>query len=481
MRARTRAVFGLDLRSLGMLRVGTALTLLVDLLTRIQFIGPHYTDEGILPRALLHEILWTSPLELHALGGSAGFELCLFLVAIVAAAFLLVGYWTKVATVVSWLLLTSLHFRNPYILFGMDHLLRVTLFWGIFLPLGARFSLDARRAEERPANYVSPVSAAYIAQIAIIYLIAGLAKSGDQWRVSGNAVQWVLLDTRWVWPYVDFLLQFPALLRCLTFSTVALEIATPLLLFCPFFSGQVRTLTVLSLLVLQTGLGLAMKLWLFPVVNVVVLLALLPTWFWDRIASPSNHSEVAEVSAPQRPGGVSSVRIAASVLVSVVLVWVLAVNLSSFFPSTLPPKPLFKLGWKLGLYQRWELYGPSPRRVDIEPTFVVTERSGAQFAKSDEGPGPRWQAMHALERDYRQRVFTSFSLDLGIPNHEKLRSGYADWLCRQWNADAPPERVLREVQLISILRRLKLNGEVGEGRGYVELRYACTAGEGSGS
>ena len=85
--------------------------------------------------------------------------------------------------------------------------------------------------------------------------------------------------------------------------------------------------------------------------------------------------------------------------------------------------------------------------------------------------------MQALERDYRQRVFTSFSLDPGIPNHEKLRVGYADWLCRQWNADAPPERALREVQLISTLRRLKLNGDVGDARSFLELRHPCEAGE----
>jgi hypothetical protein len=167
----------------------------------------------------------------------------------------------------------------------------------------------------------------------------------------------------------------------------------------------------------------------------------------------------------------------ATFLVVSVLIWVLAVNLSSFWPRTLPPAPLFKLGWKLGLYQRWELYAPAPRRVDIDPTFVVTERSGAQFEKGEEGPGPRWEAMQALERDYRQRVFTSFSLDPGIPNYEKLRVGYADWLCRQWNADAPPERSLRDVQLISTLRPLKLNGDIGDGRSYLELKHACAAAE----
>jgi hypothetical protein len=33
--------------------------------------------------------------------------------------------------------------RNPYILSGGDVLLRVVVFWAMFLPLGDRYSLDA--------------------------------------------------------------------------------------------------------------------------------------------------------------------------------------------------------------------------------------------------------------------------------------------------------------------------------------------------
>ncbi|MDY7080948.1 MAG: HTTM domain-containing protein, partial [Halobacteria archaeon] len=80
---------------------------------------------------------------LHALSGDAWFQVLLFVVASVFALMLVVGYRTKVATVVSLVLLVSLHLRNPVILNGGDSLLRRLLFIGIFLPLGEQWSVDA--------------------------------------------------------------------------------------------------------------------------------------------------------------------------------------------------------------------------------------------------------------------------------------------------------------------------------------------------
>ena len=46
-------VFGIDTRSLAVFRIGLALTILLDLVLRAQDLGAHYTDAGVLPRALL--------------------------------------------------------------------------------------------------------------------------------------------------------------------------------------------------------------------------------------------------------------------------------------------------------------------------------------------------------------------------------------------------------------------------------------------
>ena len=144
--ARTSALFGIDLRSLALFRIAIALLLLIDLASRLRLLSANYTDAGAHPRstALLAYAMDGLP-SLYMLGGSTRFALALFLVAGVAAVLLGIGWRTRIATVVSWLLLDSLHSRHLLLLDGGDYLLRCLLFWSIFLPLGARGSFDARR------------------------------------------------------------------------------------------------------------------------------------------------------------------------------------------------------------------------------------------------------------------------------------------------------------------------------------------------
>ena len=139
VRGKFADLFGLDLRSLAIFRVGLGLLLLGDLAIRAGDLSAHYTDQGVLPRSALTARHYVS---LHFLDGTADFQGALFVLAGLAALALLAGWRTRAATVVSWLLLMSLHARNPMILQGGDALLRLLLFWGMFLPLGARWSVD---------------------------------------------------------------------------------------------------------------------------------------------------------------------------------------------------------------------------------------------------------------------------------------------------------------------------------------------------
>ena len=56
---------------------------------------------------------------------------------------LVLGWKTRFATIASWVLLLSLQNRNTMILSGEDNLALLLLFWGMFLPLGARYSVDS--------------------------------------------------------------------------------------------------------------------------------------------------------------------------------------------------------------------------------------------------------------------------------------------------------------------------------------------------
>src|SRR5947199_1983538 len=96
-RRKVRELFGLDVRSLAVFRVGLALVLIGDLAIRATDLEAHYTDAGVLPRSALAPSWVLAP---HLLHGSAWFQALLFPVAGVAAGMLLVGYRTRAATFV---------------------------------------------------------------------------------------------------------------------------------------------------------------------------------------------------------------------------------------------------------------------------------------------------------------------------------------------------------------------------------------------
>ena len=79
--------FGIDLRSLTVLRIGLAALLLADLVYRAQDFRAHYTDQGVLPRTLYLDVfsnieaVWS----FHLILGSPTYTALLFFASGVAA------------------------------------------------------------------------------------------------------------------------------------------------------------------------------------------------------------------------------------------------------------------------------------------------------------------------------------------------------------------------------------------------------------
>lgn len=56
--------------------------------------------------------------------------------------YFILGYYTKLNTFLVWLFTISLHNRNIFVLHGGDLYQRCILFFAMFLPLGACYSID---------------------------------------------------------------------------------------------------------------------------------------------------------------------------------------------------------------------------------------------------------------------------------------------------------------------------------------------------
>ena len=168
-----RDLFIIDLRSLALFRISIATLVLIDLALHAQYLRAHFTNFGVLPTWAVEHVFNPHPWfwSLHMASGTLLWQVILFLVAGTAAVALLLGFKTRWATFITWLLLASIHTRHPTLMNGGDNLMRMLMFWSIFLPLSACWSLDARRAygsTTRPSVF-SAASVAIMLQLLIVY------------------------------------------------------------------------------------------------------------------------------------------------------------------------------------------------------------------------------------------------------------------------------------------------------------------------
>ncbi len=382
-------LFGVDLRSLAAMRIATGLVVLADLALRARHFGEHYTDLGGAPRDVVLERFGASArLSLHYwLGGSPALEAAVFVLHGLAAAALVAGFRTRIATAACWYLTASLLTRTPMLHTVGDRTLQLVLFWSLFLPLGARWSLDARRDDRlRGASntYVSAAGFAILMQICLIYWAATAHKLlTDMWP-AGDAVAFALnLDAYSTGPGA-WLRRFEGLLPLLTWMTLGLEALGPLLPFVPGFTTPGRLIAVGSFTLLHAAFGVFLRLDIFPYMSAAAWLVFLPGAFWDRVSSlchfarhPASQSESSLGQSPRcgghgHPGhGGSRSDVATSqamrprriesALACAFLALVLALNLCSFAPlRRLLPGPaatgLVSLGSALRLRQSWGMF-----------------------------------------------------------------------------------------------------------------------------
>ncbi|HVS39459.1 MAG TPA: HTTM domain-containing protein, partial [Gemmataceae bacterium] len=157
--------------------------------------------------------------------------LLLFAVLTAATACMTVGCWTRTATIVAWALFVSFNQRLSSLMNGGDSLMRCALFYLLFAPSGAVWSIDWLLGKRRP-NVTGPILIPawpvrlMQIQIAIMYFFTGLSKLGGDW-LDGEAVYWVLNDyTLTRWPY--YWLPVPLFVcRLLSWATVLFEIGFP--------------------------------------------------------------------------------------------------------------------------------------------------------------------------------------------------------------------------------------------------------------
>lgn len=459
-----RELFSIDLRSLALFRICIALIILFHLTTIFPDLGAFYTDLGVLPRASLFARLpspWT--LSIHFMNGTFTVQAILIFLQALCALGLLLGYRTRWMSVLSWFLMASLHRRNPMVIGGGDDYFRLLLFWGMFLPLGARYSLDSLLGParpERPERALSWGTAAILLQVAGGYLMAVYHKWDLPVWQNGTAVYYALNVDNYAKSFAQTLLHFPFLLKLLTHGTLWFELLAPLLMFCPVFTGPIRVWVISGFLLMHLGFYLSMHLMLFPWVSAAAVLVFLPSWFWDRRGTqPSNFIEIRS----SKTGNACAL---------LFLICVLSLNLEAMKPLKFKmPEPIRALSNLVHLNQAWRMFAPPA------PTggwFVIPGRlkDGTQVDLFRQGEPVVWTRPPSKAWFENER-WRRYMFNYVFGKNKTFWPDYARYLCRTWNAAHTGQKRVESLEIVFMARKTPAPGQTADYVKKILLKQSC--------
>lgn len=475
-----RRLAGIDVRSLALLRVLLAVIMLVDWGLRWRDFDALYANASMFP---LESSRWvfdvSSRWSLHWLSDHPTYQQMLFVGAALAAVCLLVGWQTRLATFVCWIFVVSFWHRNPLVCNYGDNLLRLLLFWGLFAPLGAFWSVDAWRKARRGHVVTEPVidcslgSACLLLQLTLFYFFAGLWKWNDDW-LGGHALWHALKLEYAVRPTAALLLSWTSLHGPLTHATLVLELLGPLLLWLPWRTSVWRIAMIFAFLGLHISIELCFVPLMLSYVSMIAWAMVVPSCVWEsrwlrpltadwiqwlqRVAAPpesttiENPSEASTVpsTTPLRKLGGRIARGYCVGAMALACYW----NIATFFRSkvdVLVPPAALEVAYATMVWQTWDMfYEPSRhngwwvaqahlrdgRTVDLLHGDQPFDREHPE-SHWNEMPNPRWRV---------------FFRRLGDESLAQYRQAAVNYLLASANAHRAGEQRIMRLDLLYVER-----------------------------
>lgn len=271
----------IDPRTLGVFRIVLGFLLTADCIRHWKEARWFYSNEGVLTNHYhlfrpssghnfsLYHAFSTLP-EVHV--AFALSALCYF--------FFLIGWRTRLFSVLSFILVTSMDNRIVMIENGGYIVVNLLTLWAMFMPTGQRFSVDAlarsyRERKERSAAdlneryrpawetapYVSAVVLLAVLNLATVYFFNVINKSGKIWR-HGETVHYVLHLDRMVTGIAVFVREITPfwMTRVLTWSVLSIEGILITLILAPYARRITRPAAMLGIWVLHGSFGVMMRL-----------------------------------------------------------------------------------------------------------------------------------------------------------------------------------------------------------------------------
>jgi len=404
-----------------------------------------FTDAGILPRSDLAASYPDRP-SLLSLSGEWWVVAAIWAVSCVVALSLTAGWHTRLASLLSFVLVSSFSWRDPLILDGSDLVFRLVPLWLAFTPAGDRWSIDALRRGDAPVarGWALPIRILEL-QIAWIYLATGLEKLGGIDWMQGTAAYYALqLEHTFARPWANPFASDPALSHLITWYTLAVELSFLPLAMLPF--ARARSAAALGAAAMQLGILLLMNVGNFPLVMLAACLLFVPAQWIHRVMREAAVPAAApSVRGPRRR--------AAGLLLAIAAAAAFVTAVPSEAEALRPSGDLASLLRSLSLDQRWDMFSPNAARSDWWLLAPATLADGTRFdLLSDRGADDRSERysdpLYTRWTKVHERVASSF--------YAGYRSAYARYFCRARNSHlAPGQSPLASFELFYVERTIQ--------------------------
>jgi hypothetical protein len=344
-------------------------------------------------------------------------------------------------------------------------------------------------------------SAGLVLQIAFMYWFTAWLKTGNQWRTDGTALYLATGAGQLTRPFGVWIHQFPDLLQVLTHASLGFEFLIPLLLIWPVGKGWVRLVGIVGILGFHGGIALMMDVGIFPWVNTLSMMALLPALFWDRLLPGVNdvlrqrfawlRSRLPARSAVSDAGTASAASPLRTtpllnVFAALCLIYVFLYNLTTVSDFRLPQESR-PVTYSLGLYQKWNMFAPYPplstmwyvvrgytddgRAINVLPNVVRGEFDELV-------PFSVFEPENIPDGYYHNKFWRKYFDAMADDGYKQEQLAFATYTCVQWNAvHSGPERLDR-LELIRLRKATLPDDKQGEVKLYKLTELTCDVGTG---
>ena len=428
------------------MRIGIGLILLADLYIRSSSITAFLTNEGVLPISILKQYNWSPTyFSFHALSGNFYWQVFLFVINAVSVALLVLGYRTRLFTFICWVFLTSLQNRNPFILQGGDDLLRILLFWSVFLPWGDCYSIQKK--SNYTNNYLSWANIGYIFLVCSVLFFSALLKTSPEWHSEGTALYYALSLDQIRMPFGTFIYQFPNLLKCLTYVVYYIELLAPLMIVLPFVSSKIRLIGIISIVALFIGIGFTVYVGLFFIIGIVSIIGLLPSttmdWFESHFYKNKPKLEEQEIQEQKLLFILKLLFTIKNYFIILVTSFCLVMNFGNIqaFPYALHPM-VTNFVKAFRLEQNWGMFSPSILKDDGWFVYSGYAKSKGKYidiknmidSVSFAKPIP---VVNEFESDRWRKFQENYTFN----NNNYMRPFYCKYLISKWNKKHPNDYI----------------------------------------